>query len=234
MDVKDVVGDAAVQKSANQANRISPYLATKVVTVPEDVPMDEPEPQGDFKARCTGGALHSVLNEHVPAAAGASAAAAALACPVHVLGHPVEQGSRFMVDRLADKAAYIQHRIATFEAEVEAAAGAGATHPVATAAQQPSYFVGRVCCDTENERLNPQSIVLEGSTSVSHGARVLPTYGYARMYSGVSLDTFQKKMTVQSLTLEGLRLLGPSVAKMAEVEGLDAHRRAVTLRLGLE
>ena len=63
---------------------------------------------------------------------------------------------------------------------------------------------------------------------------VLPTYGYARMYSGVSLDTFQKKMTVQSLTLEGLRLLGPSVAKMAEVEGLDAHRRAVTLRLGLE
>lgn len=63
---------------------------------------------------------------------------------------------------------------------------------------------------------------------------VLPTYGYARMYSGVSLDTFQKKMTVQSLTLEGLQLLGPAVAKMAEVEGLDAHRRAVTLRLGLE
>lgn len=63
---------------------------------------------------------------------------------------------------------------------------------------------------------------------------VLPTYGYARMYSGVSLDTFQKKMTVQNLTLDGLKLLGPSVAKMAEVEGLDAHRRAVTLRLGME
>ncbi|KAL4541960.1 hypothetical protein Ndes2437B_g06284 [Nannochloris sp. 'desiccata'] len=63
---------------------------------------------------------------------------------------------------------------------------------------------------------------------------VLPTYGYARMYSGVSLDTFQKKMTVQNLTLDGLRALGPAVAKMAEVEGLDAHRRAVTLRLGLE
>lgn len=62
----------------------------------------------------------------------------------------------------------------------------------------------------------------------------LPTYGYARMYSGVSLDTFQKKMTVQELTREGLELLGPAVAKMAEVEGLDAHRRAVTLRLGLE
>lgn len=63
---------------------------------------------------------------------------------------------------------------------------------------------------------------------------VLPTYGYARMYSGVSLESFQKKMTVQSLTFEGLQALGPAVAKMASVEGLDAHRRAVTLRLGIE
>ncbi|KAI5055652.1 hypothetical protein GOP47_0029173 [Adiantum capillus-veneris] len=60
---------------------------------------------------------------------------------------------------------------------------------------------------------------------------VLPTYGYARMYGGVSLDSFTKQMTVQSLTEQGLRALGPSVAKMAEVEGLDAHKRAVTLRL---
>ncbi|XP_043698736.1 histidinol dehydrogenase, chloroplastic [Telopea speciosissima] len=60
---------------------------------------------------------------------------------------------------------------------------------------------------------------------------VLPTYGYARMYGGVSLDSFLKYMTVQSLTEEGLRKLGPYVAKMAEVEGLEAHKRAVTLRL---
>lgn len=60
---------------------------------------------------------------------------------------------------------------------------------------------------------------------------VLPTYGYARMYSGVNLDSFQKKITVQSLTRDGLRALGPHVAKMAEVEGLDAHRKAVTLRM---
>ena len=51
------------------------------------------------------------------------------------------------------------------------------------------------------------------------------------MYGGVSLDSFMKHMTVQSLTLEGLQALGPAVAKMAEVEGLDAHKRAVTLRL---
>ncbi|KAG2545442.1 hypothetical protein PVAP13_9KG309471 [Panicum virgatum] len=60
---------------------------------------------------------------------------------------------------------------------------------------------------------------------------VLPTYGYARMCSGVSLNSFLKYITVQSLTEEGLRKLGPYVAKMAEVEGLEAHRRAVTLRL---
>lgn len=60
---------------------------------------------------------------------------------------------------------------------------------------------------------------------------VLPTYGYARMYSGVSLNSFLKYITVQSLTEEGLRKLGPHVAKMAEVEGLEAHKRAVTLRL---
>jgi len=60
---------------------------------------------------------------------------------------------------------------------------------------------------------------------------VLPTYGYARMYSGVSLNSFLKYITVQSLTEEGLRKLGPFVVKMAEVEGLEAHKRAVTLRL---
>ncbi|KAJ7969135.1 Histidinol dehydrogenase, chloroplastic [Quillaja saponaria] len=60
---------------------------------------------------------------------------------------------------------------------------------------------------------------------------VLPTYGYARMYGGVSLDSFLKYITIQSLTEEGLRELGPYVATMAEVEGLEAHKRAVTLRL---
>jgi histidinol dehydrogenase len=60
---------------------------------------------------------------------------------------------------------------------------------------------------------------------------VLPTYGYARMYSGVHLDSFCKKMTVQHLTRAGLDMLGPTVATMAEVEGLEAHRRAITLRM---
>jgi histidinol dehydrogenase len=60
---------------------------------------------------------------------------------------------------------------------------------------------------------------------------VLPTYGYARMYSGVNTDAFSKKMTVQTLSEGGLRVLGPCVEKMAEVEGLEAHKRAVSMRL---
>ena len=59
----------------------------------------------------------------------------------------------------------------------------------------------------------------------------LPTSGYARQYSGVSLDSFVKKITFQRLSATGLRSLGSVVETMAEAEGLSAHARAVTLRL---
>lgn len=77
-----------------------------------------------------------------------------------------------MVDRLGDRAAYLDYRISTFEREVEAACGEGYPHAVATAAQNSTFFVGRVCCDTEDGRMNAQSVALEGSTGVSHGSRV--------------------------------------------------------------
>lgn len=60
---------------------------------------------------------------------------------------------------------------------------------------------------------------------------VLPTNGYARAYSGVSLDSFVKKITFQELSSEGLQHIGPAVEKMAEAEGLQAHARAVSIRL---
>ncbi len=60
---------------------------------------------------------------------------------------------------------------------------------------------------------------------------VLPTYGYARAYSGLSLTDFQKRVTVQELTSSGLRNLGPVAETLALLEGLDAHARAVTIRL---
>ena len=60
---------------------------------------------------------------------------------------------------------------------------------------------------------------------------VLPTYGYARAYSGLSLADFQRRMTIQEVSLTGLRGLAPTVRTLAGLEGLDAHARAVTVRL---
>ena len=59
----------------------------------------------------------------------------------------------------------------------------------------------------------------------------LPTNGFARAYSGVSLDSFVKKITYQRLTKEGLSAIAPTVTAMASAEGLEAHKRAVTIRL---
>ena len=59
----------------------------------------------------------------------------------------------------------------------------------------------------------------------------LPTNGYAAMYSGVSLDSFLKKITYQQLTKEGLRKISCTVMEMAAAEGLEAHRNAVAIRL---
>ncbi|HAS6151407.1 TPA: histidinol dehydrogenase [Vibrio vulnificus] len=60
---------------------------------------------------------------------------------------------------------------------------------------------------------------------------VLPTYGYTRTYSSLGLADFSKRMTVQELSAEGLKNLAPTVVTMAEAEGLDAHKRAVTIRV---
>ena len=60
---------------------------------------------------------------------------------------------------------------------------------------------------------------------------VLPTYGFARNYSGLSVSDFQKQMSVQELTREGLTALAPTVRTLAQLEGLDAHAQAVAVRL---
>jgi len=59
----------------------------------------------------------------------------------------------------------------------------------------------------------------------------LPTYGYAKAYSGLSLEDFQKRITVQELTPAGLAGLGPTAQILANLEGLDAHAAAVSIRL---
>lgn len=85
--------------------------------------------------------------------------------------------------------------------------------------------------------INAGSIFLGNYTPESAGDyasgtnHTLPTNGFARAYSGVSLDSFVKKITIQHISSEGLQRLGPVVEAMAEAESLDAHKRAVSLRL---
>lgn len=59
----------------------------------------------------------------------------------------------------------------------------------------------------------------------------LPTYGFARMYSGVNSQTFMKHITAQELSVEGLQTIGKAVMTLAAIEGLDGHRNAVKVRL---
>jgi len=96
------------------------------------------------------------------------------------------------------------------------------------------------CNDTESlvdQIENAGSVFLGQLTPESAGDyasgtnHTLPTYGYARMYSGVSLSSFQKFITMQQLTEQGLRNIGPAVETLAAVEGLDAHKNAVSIRL---
>jgi histidinol dehydrogenase len=59
----------------------------------------------------------------------------------------------------------------------------------------------------------------------------LPTNGHAKVYSGVSVDSFVKKITFQNLSEKGLQNIGNTVMEMAVAEGLDAHKNAVAIRL---
>lgn len=88
-----------------------------------------------------------------------------------------------------------------------------------------------------NQVTNAGSVFLGNYTPESAGDyasgtnHTLPTNGYAKSYSGVSLDSYTKKITYQRISQEGLRSLGPIIEVMAEAEELFAHKNAVTLRL---
>lgn len=81
-----------------------------------------------------------------------------------------------------------------------------------------SVFLGPYSCESAGDY----------ASGTNH---TLPTSGYARAYSGVSLDSFIRKITFQHLSAEGVRQIGPAVEQMAAAEQLDAHRNAMTLRL---
>jgi histidinol dehydrogenase len=85
--------------------------------------------------------------------------------------------------------------------------------------------------------INAGSVFLGNLTPESAGDyasgtnHTLPTSGYAKAYSGVSLDSFIKKITFQQITPQGLAAIGPTVEILAAAEGLQAHKNAITIRL---
>ncbi len=93
------------------------------------------------------------------------------------------------------------------------------------------------CHEIAEKITNAGSVFLGEFTPESAGDyasgtnHTLPTNGWARSYSGVNLDSFQKKITFQEITKDGLKNVGPAIEKMAEAEELLAHKNAVTLRL---
>ncbi len=81
-----------------------------------------------------------------------------------------------------------------------------------------SVFIGSYSCESAGDY----------ASGTNH---TLPTNGFARNFSGVSVESFQKKISFQELTPEGIRNIGPAIEIMAEAENLRAHRNAVSIRL---
>ena len=81
-----------------------------------------------------------------------------------------------------------------------------------------SVFLGNYSCESAGDY----------ASGTNH---TLPTNGYAKAYSGVSVDSFVKKITYQKLTKQGIKNIGEAIELMAEAEGLQAHKNAVTVRL---
>ena len=85
--------------------------------------------------------------------------------------------------------------------------------------------------------VNAGSVFLGNYTPESAGDyasgtnHTLPTNGYAKVYGGVSLDSFVKKVTYQKISEKGIKALGPVIETMAEAEQLVAHKNAVSVRL---
>ena len=103
----------------------------------------------------------------------------------------------------------------------------------------PEHYI--LCVDNESffldNTFNAGSVFIGNYTPESAGDyasgtnHTLPTNGYAKQYSGVNLDSFMKSMTFQKISDKGIQAIGRTIEVMAEAEGLQAHKNAVTLRL---
>src|SRR5206468_9982065 len=104
------------------------------------------------------------------------------------------------------------------------------------------YAAEHVILACANADIIAEKIINAGSVFLGHYSpesagdyasgtnHTLPTSGYAKAISGLSLDSFRKQITYQELTETGLANLGPTIETLAEAEGLEAHKRAVSIR----
>jgi histidinol dehydrogenase len=140
-------------------------------------------------------------------------------------------------------------QLAALPRNAMAAAALANSHAVVLANEQDridlvnAYAAEHLIISTNQPHAVAEKIINAGSIFIGHLSpesvgdyasgtnHTLPTNGYARMYSGVSVDSFVKKITFQELTTEGLAAIGPTVIAMAEAEGLEAHANAVRIRL---
>lgn len=105
------------------------------------------------------------------------------------------------------------------------------------------YAAEHLIIASDNAEMLAEYVVNAGSVFIGHYSpesvgdyasgtnHTLPTNGYAKAYSGVSLDSFVKKVTFQQLSKQGIQNIGSAVELMAAAEGLDAHKNAVSIRL---
>ena len=103
----------------------------------------------------------------------------------------------------------------------------------------PEHFI--VCTEDDDffvdRIINAGSVFIGNYTPESAGDyasgtnHTLPTNGFTKAYSGVNLDSFTKAITFQKISEKGIQNIGKSIELMAEAEGLQAHKNAVTLRL---
>ncbi len=103
----------------------------------------------------------------------------------------------------------------------------------------PEHFI--ICCENEASYVdgisNAGSVFIGDYTPESAGDyasgtnHTLPTNGFSKAYSGVNLDSFMKSMTFQKISKEGILNIGETIELMAEAEGLQAHKNAVSIRL---
>ncbi|MDQ3322840.1 MAG: histidinol dehydrogenase [Acidobacteriota bacterium] len=131
-----------------------------------------------------------------------------------IAAHALENSKAILVKNL-DEAIEILNEYA---AEHLIIATENAEELAETIVNAGSVFIGNYSCESAGDY----------ASGTNH---TLPTNGFAKAFSGVSLDSFVKKITFQKLTAEGVKNLGQTIECMADAEGLDGHKNAISLRL---